>query len=310
MRLGNIDLKNNLMLAPLAGYTDAGFRAAAILCGAGLTYSEMVSAKGLVYAGEKTKTLLRTSEYENPRAVQLFGREPEIFYKAASLYLEKFDIIDVNMGCPVPKIVKNGEGSALLKDIPRMKEIMAALKEAAGNRAVTAKIRAGFDKVNAPETAAALEDAGADAVAVHARLQTQYYSGKADYSIIKEVKNALKIPVIGNGDVASAEDYFRIRETGCDFVMIGRGAVGNPYIFADILEAEGKERKKDRDIKACILLQISVLEEYCGEKLLVNHMKKHIAAYAKGMKNAKILKDSVMKAERIEELKKIIGEYF
>jgi tRNA-dihydrouridine synthase B len=321
MKFGKTELKNNLILAPLAGYTDAGFRAVAILRGAGLTFSEMVSAKGLVYEGAKTKELLEISEYENPRAVQLFGSEPEIFRKAASLYLEKFDVIDVNMGCPVHKIVKNNEGSALLKDPLRIREIIIALKEAAGHKTVTAKIRAGFDRVNAPEIAAVLEEAGADAVTVHPRLQNQYYSGKADYSIIKEVKNSVKIPVVGNGDVVSADDYFRIRETGCDFVMIGRGAVGNPYIFGDILAAErervndGKTRYStaenlEKNIKADLLFQISVLKRFYDGKLLVNHMKKHAAAYAKGMKNAKFLKDTVMRAENIDELIRAAEEYF
>jgi nifR3 family TIM-barrel protein len=339
MKLGKTRLKNNLMLAPLAGYTDVGFRAVAVLHGAALTFSEMVSAKGLVYDGVRTKELLRISEYENPSAVQLFGREPEIFRKAAaSLYLEKFDIIDVNMGCPVHKVVKNGEGAALLKDAARIREIIAAVREGAGSgRTVTAKIRSGFDRVNAPEIAAVLEEAGADAVAIHARLQNQYYSGTADYSVIREVKNAVKIPVAGNGDVVSAGDYFRMRETGCDFVMIGRGAVGNPYIFGDILNAE-RARAKDGnppsvtaateltdggnpryrsaenpeygDIKSDILFQISILKRYYGGRLLVNHMKKHAAAYAKGMKNAKVLKDLIMRAEDIDGLTRTVTEYF
>jgi tRNA-dihydrouridine synthase B len=351
MKFGKTKLKNNLILAPLAGYTDVGFRAVAILRGAGLTFSEMVSAKGLVYDGAKTKELLETSEYENPRAVQLFGREPEIFRKAASLYLENFDIIDVNMGCPVHKIIKNGEGSALLNDAPRIREIMLALREGAGNRTVTAKIRAGFDRVNAPEIAAVLEAAGADAVTVHPRLQNQFYSGKADYSVIKEVKDAVKIPVVGNGDVVSVEDYFRMKNTGCDFVMIGRGAVGNPYIFEDILNAENSRtdsenprcrtaensrktsgslsrkavengeitdektrhrtaENSEKNIKADILFQISVLKRFYDGRALVNHMKKHAAAYSKGMKNAKFLKDLVMRAENIDEFIRAVNEYF
>jgi tRNA-dihydrouridine synthase B len=344
MKFGKTELQNNLILAPLAGYTDVGFRAVAILRGAGLTFSEMVSAKGLVYDGAKTKELLETSEYESPRAVQLFGREPEIFRKAASLYLGKFEIIDVNIGCPVHKIIKNGEGSALLNDAPRIREIIVALKEGAGNKTVTAKIRAGFDRVNAPEIAAVLEEAGADAVTVHPRLQNQFYSGKADYSVIKEVKKAVKIPVVGNGDVVSVEDYFRMKNTGCDFVMIGRGAVGNPYIFNDILTAEATRKpaektryrsaeflsneavkngaidyenpryrsaeNSEKNIKSDILFQISILSRFYGGKLLVNHMKKHAAAYSKGMKNAKFLKDLVMRAENIDELIRAIEEYF
>lgn len=319
-------MKNNLLLAPLAGYTDAGFRAVAIRHGAALAFSEMVSAKGLLYNGVKTEELLFTSKYEIPCAVQLFGKEPEIFRRAAaSPLLEKFNIIDINMGCPVPKIVKNGEGAALMKDKPLVMEIIAAVKDGAPKKTVTAKIRSGFDRVNAPEIAAALEEAGADAVTVHARLRSQFYAGAADYSVIKEVKRSVKIPVAGNGDVRSKDDYLRLREyTGCDLVMIGRAAVGNPRIFGEISGAETdghavavfgeisdatSETGVKTDKKADVLLQLEILAEYCGGHALTVRAKKHIAAYSKGMKNSKIIKILAMGARSIEELKRIAEKY-
>ncbi|MDR1905540.1 MAG: tRNA dihydrouridine synthase DusB [Clostridiales bacterium] len=307
MKIGNIELKNNLMLAPLAGYTDVGFRSIALKHGAALTCSEMVSAKGLLYDNENTKLLLLTSERENPSAVQLFGREPDVFFRAAkNPALKKFDIIDVNMGCPVQKIVKNGEGSALLKDKGRVKEIIAAVRDGAPKKAVTAKIRAGFDGVNAPEIALAIEEAGGDAVAVHARLREQYYHGKADWEIIREVKSAVKIPVIGNGDVASARDYADIMEiSGCDFVMIGRGAIGNPYIFGEIL---GNAAVKCQ--RADITEHIDILLKYYAPRYVTNNMKKHILAYCKGKKNAKLIKERVTLADSAERLKEIAEEFF
>jgi nifR3 family TIM-barrel protein len=306
------------MLAPMAGYTDAGFRHIAVRHGAGLTFSEMVSVKGLVYDAKKTKELLYTTAIESPCAVQLFGREPEIFYKAVqSPYLKKFDIIDVNMGCPVPKIVKNGEGSALLKDGELIKDIISAIRRGAPEKTVTVKIRSGYDKVNAVENAAAIEAAGAHAVAVHARLREQYYGGAADINVIKEVKAAVGIPVAGNGDVKGYDDYRRMRETtNCDFVMIGRAAVGNPYIFSDICrrtEAEdggANSTEPPPSKRADITLHFEILLEYCDERVAVNNIKKHIAAYSKGMKNARAVKDAVMAAASAKEIRDIVDGFF
>ncbi|MDR3263417.1 MAG: tRNA dihydrouridine synthase DusB [Clostridiales bacterium] len=317
MKFGKITLKNNLMLAPLAGYTDIGFRHIAVKHGAALTFSEMVSIKGLIYNNEKTRELLLTSENETPCAVQLFGSDPEIFYRAAACDdLKKFDVIDINMGCPVNKIVKNNEGSALMKDKTLVKEIVAATVAGASGRTVTVKMRSGFDRVNAPEIAAAARDGGADAVTVHPRLREQFYGGRADWDIIRLVKEAVNIPVVASGDVTSYDDYKKITEIShCDFVMIGRGAVGNPYIFDEILcgiakDGGGEPLSYLRDKRTDIFEHTDLLLRYYGERSVVNDMKKHIAAYAKGVKNAKEIKDAVMRADTVAELRAAAEKFF
>lgn len=242
----------DLILAPCAGYTDAGMRTLCTRYGAGLCFTEMVSAKGLLYNNANTEALLTLSPEEKNTGVQLFGSEPDILAAAIKdVRLKKFPVIDINMGCPVPKIVTNGEGSALMKDPDRIFRIVKAAKEAAGDRLLTVKMRAGFYSgyENAPECAAASEEAGADMVTVHGRTRDMYYSGKVDYGIIGKVKQAVKIPVCGNGDVIDRESYLKMKETtGVDYVSIARGAFGRPYVFAAI---RGEEY--DFNIKQAIL---------------------------------------------------------
>lgn len=308
LKIGDIQLKGNVVLAPLAGYTDVGFRRLCVTYGAALTYTEMVSAKGLVYSNRDSKNMLNTAENENPVAVQLFGSQPEFIYKAAQLEeLKKFDIIDINMGCPVPKIVGNGEGSALLKDKNLIKEIVSAAIEG-GKRPVTVKIRLGFDEgeFNADENAAAIEEAGASAIAVHARTRSRFYSGKADWERLAEVKKAVKIPVIANGDVIDKASFDKILSiTDCDGVMIGRGALGQPYIFSEVL---GKDFVFDA--KASILQHIDDLTKILPDKVVANNMKKHMCYYAKNIAQRKQLKLEVNNAIDLNELKEIVKKYF
>jgi nifR3 family TIM-barrel protein len=304
MKIGNLTLKNNLLLAPIAGFSDAGFRALCLRYGAGLTFTEMVSAKGLYYKNENTKDLLFTHGEEQPKGVQLFGKEPEIIAHAiASKELAPFDIIDINMGCPVPKIVRNGEGSALMADPDLVYEIIKASVCAAGKRPVTAKIRAGFtdrDK-NAVEVAQAIESGGAAAVTVHGRTRDMYYGGKADLEIIKQVKQSIKIPVIGNGDITDKQSYLRMVEyCGVDGVMIARGALGHPQIFSELTEKEF-----ELDLKETIFEHIRLLS-HLSERVVTNNMKKHIAYYTKGQKNARIIKEKTFAADSLAQLKEAV----
>lgn len=300
MKIGNLQLNNNLILAPIAGYSDVGMR---ILCkryGAGLIFTEMVSAKGLYYNNNNTKDLLFTYDEEYPVGVQLFGSEPHIIAHAIKMQeLQKFSIIDINMGCPVPKIVKNGEGSFLMTNPKLVYEIVKAAVEASNNRPVTAKIRAGFfaDNKNAVEVAKAIEEAGGSAVTVHGRTRDMFYCGKVDLDIIKEVKQNVSIPVIGNGDIFDYESYKNMLDyTGVDFVMVARGAIGKPYIFAELL-------KKEYDYNVCDAIREHLrLLSHLPEHVAVNNMKKQIAFYVKGIPNNKQIKENVFKATNKEEL--------
>ena len=316
MKIGNLELENNVFLAPMAGVTDLPFR---ILCkemGCGLVYSEMVSAKGILYDNKNTTELLEIDPKERPVAVQLFGSDPEIL-GAMAKKIEQYpiEIIDVNMGCPAPKIVKNGEGSCLMKTPELVGKIVKSLVESQ-SKPVTIKFRKGFDDdhVNAVEIAKIAEANGASAVAVHGRTREQYYSGKADWDIIKQVKEAVNIPVIGNGDVFTPQDAKNLLEhTGCDAIMVGRGAQGNPWIFKRILhylqtgELLPEPTAEERVEKA--LRHAQMLIDYKGEYIGVREMRKHMAWYMKGMPGAAELRGKLNYAENRAELEALLRGY-
>ena len=313
LQIGSVTLPNNLILAPMAGVTDLPFR---LLCkeqGAGLLCMEMVSAKAILYKNRNTQTLLTIDPRENPVSLQLFGSDPDIIAEIAHQIEDRpFDILDLNMGCPVPKIVNNGEGSALMKNPKLAGEIIEKTVKAI-KKPVTVKIRKGFDDdhVNAVEMAKIAEASGAAAVAVHGRTREQFYSGKADWEIIRQVKEAVKIPVIGNGDVTSARLAADMRkQTGCDGVMIGRGAQGNPWIFHELLvyEETGQipERPNIQQICDTILRHARLQIEFKGEYLGIREMRKHTAWYTKGMTGSARLRDMVNQVETYEELEALL----
>ena len=280
LKIGTVTLDNNVILAPMAGVTDLPFR---LLCreqGCGMVVTEMVSAKAILYKNKNTKELLTVRPEERPAAVQLFGSDPEIMAEiAAQIEDGPYDVIDVNMGCPVPKIVNNGEGSALMKDPKRAEAVLSAMVRAV-KKPVTVKFRKGFndESVNAVEFAKMAESCGVAAVAVHGRTREQYYSGKADWDIIRRVKEAVKIPVIGNGDVFTPEDAGRLlEETGCDGIMVARGAKGNPWIFHRInhyLEiGEALPGPSVQEIREMILRHSRMLADYKGERVAMREMR-------------------------------------
>ncbi len=304
-----MDFKDKLILAPMAGVTDLPFRILAKEQGADIVVTEMVSAKGMHYKNKNSVPLLATEEAERPVGAQLFGSEPDIIAEQAKTLVDKgFDFIDLNFGCPVPKIVGNGDGSALMKTPERIGEIVAAVSSAIPIP-VTIKIRAGFDPdhINAPEVARIAEQAGAAAVAVHARTREQFYSGKADWSVIKKVKEAVGIPVIGNGDVTCADDYLAIREqTGCDAVMIGRAAKGNPWIFHEIktflATGEVPPRPTTEEIVEMMLRQADMMVQKKGEYTGIREMRKHVAWYTQGIRSSSKLREKINAVESYEEL--------
>lgn len=314
MKIGNINIENNLILAPMAGVTDFPFRKICREMGCGLLYTEMVSAKAILYKNKNTEPLLETDETEHPIAVQIFGSDPEIMGDMAKKLEEEhsFDIIDVNMGCPVPKIVNNHEGSALMKEPKLVEQILKNIVSKV-NKPVTIKIRKGFDEnhINAAEIAKIAEACGVSAVAVHGRTREQYYSGKADYSIIAKVKDSVKIPVIGNGDVCGVEDAkCMYEETGCDAIMIGRAARGNPWIFREISSymKDGIvcEKPDMEEVKEMILRHARMLIECKGEYTGIREMRKHVAWYTAGMPHSSSLRNKVNQLENYEELKRLI----
>ena len=314
LQIGNVKLENDLILGPMAGVTDLPFR---LLCkeqGAGLLCMEMVSAKGIMYNNKNTKFLLTIDERERPVSLQLFGSDPDIISEQAKRIEElPFDILDINMGCPVPKIVNNGDGSALMKNPLLAGEIIEKTARAI-QKPVTVKIRKGFDEehINAVEMAHIAQESGAAAIAVHGRTREQYYSGKADWEIIRQVKEAVKIPVIGNGDVTSPQDAIDMRkQTGCDGVMIGRGAQGNPWIFKQILHYEQTgellEKPSPQEVTEMILRHAKMQMEFKGEYTGMREIRKHAAWYTAGYKNSAKLRGKINETETYEELKELLS---
>lgn len=312
LKIGNVELNNPFILAPMAGVCDLPFR---LLCkekGAALVCTEMVSAKAIFYNNKNTEELLTIDKNEGPVSLQLFGSEPELMAEMAKRIEDRgFEILDFNMGCPVPKVVNNGEGSALMKNPVLAGKIIEAMAKAI-SKPVTVKIRAGFDEehINAVEIARIAQESGAAAVTVHGRTREQYYSGKANRDVIRDVKNAISIPVIGNGDIDSYESAKHMLEyTGCDGVAIGRGAEGNPWIFEELIAgASGIEytRPSSIEVKEMIMRHAKMLIEYKGEYIGVREMRKHAAWYTAGFKGASKLRGRLNEAESIESLEEII----
>lgn len=314
IRIGNVKLDNPFIMAPLAGITDSVMRGFCNDMGAALTTTEMVSAKGLYYGDRNTPKLTYIPENAGPTSIQIFGSEPDIIgYAARELDGLSNVALDINMGCPVPKVVKNGDGSALLKNVDLIYDVTKAAVDNS-SKAVTCKIRMGFDSdhINAVEVAKAIESAGAAAVCLHGRTRAQFYEGKADWSIIRKVKENISIPLIGNGDVMCAEDGIRMmEETGCDLVMVARGALGNPWIFRDLnclYRGEAKPApSSDAERIEMLLKHLDGLVELKGELSAVKELRKHVVWYTKGMHGASKLRQTVNFIESADEIREVLN---
>ena len=316
MKLRSLNLANPVFLAPMAGITDLPYRIIMKRFGAALVYSEMVSAKGLIYAGSRTRELLRSSPEESPLAIQLFGSEPDNLAEAAKLIQGDGELIDINLGCPVNKVVKSGAGSALMKDPQRVKSIVRAVR-AATDLPLTIKIRSGWDQqsVNFLEIGRIAEGEGIDAITLHPRTRNQGFSGHAEWDHIRQLKDALTIPVIGSGDIFEAQDAVRmVKTTGCDAVMIGRGSYGNPWLIKDVIcllddkaplcPASSQERKR------VALQHLSLQVELAGEKKALYEMRKHLCWYVRGLKGAASFRSAINQAATLSAQCELLDQFF